>query len=279
MPIVLLLIAIVSIQVGASFAKGLFPALGPTGISTLRLAFATLVLSAFLRPWRREWTRRELLTIGAYGAALGAMNLSFYLSLARLPLGLAVALEFTGPLSVALLSSRRAVDFVWAVLAAAGIVLVLPLRESGGTAATDWLGVFLALFAGACWAAYILIGKRASALVPAGMATALGMFVALLVVLPVGIADAGTALLRAELYPHAFAVAMLSSALPYTLEMIALNRLTARNFGILMSLEPAVAAIAGGIVLGEILSVQQWIAIALVGIASFGSTVTSARDS
>lgn len=271
MPILLVLVAIVSIQVGASFAKGLFPVLGPTGISSLRLLFAALILGAFVRPWAREWKRQELRAVLFYGLALGIMNLSFYLALARLPLGLAVALEFTGPLGVAIFASRRALDLVWALLAAAGVALILPLREAA--AVTDWTGVFFALFAGAAWAAYILIGKRASGLVPAGMVTSLGMAIALAVVLPFGIAMSGAALLRFDHYPAAIAVAVLSSALPYTLEMIALNRMPARSFGILMSLEPAVAALAGVAVLGEHLTPQQWVAILLVMVASTGVSV------
>lgn len=268
-----LLMAMGSIQFGAALAKGLFPVLGAQGATALRLIFAALMLLAVFRPWRKKLTRRELRSVVVYGAALGTMNLTFYLALARIPLGIAVAIEFTGPLAVALLSTRRALDFVWALLAVAGILLVLPLSES--SKALDPLGVVWALVAGTCWALYILFGQKAVETVHGGTATSLGMVVAALVAVPFGVAHAGRALLDVSLLPVGLGVAVLSSALPYSLEMIALKALPMRTFGILMSLEPALAAMSGLVFLHEQLTVLQWVAIGCIILASAGSAASS----
>lgn len=273
--IALLLAAMVSIQFGASVAKGLFPVLGPEGTTAFRCGLAALMLVSLARPWRALPPRAALLSVALYGASLGAMNLLFYLSLARIPLGVAVALEFTGPLAVALLGSRRARDLLWVTLAAAGIGLILPL--SHGQRRLDPVGVAFALGAGACWALYIVLGRRAGRAVRGSEATALGMLCAALVVAPLGVLRAGPRLLVPALWPRALAVAVLSSALPYSLEMHALRRLPARTFGVLMSLEPALAALAGLLVLHERLSPRQGLAIALVIAASAGSA-SSARS-
>jgi inner membrane transporter RhtA len=269
------LAAMSTIQFGASLAKGLFPVLGAQGTTALRLGFATLILLAVWRPWRKPLTRRELVAVAVYGAALGGMNLTFYLALARIPLGIAVAIEFTGPLAVAILSTRRALDFLWALLAIAGILLILPLSES--SQALDPLGVVWALVAGTCWALYILFGQRASTEVHGGTATSLGMATAALLVIPFGVAHAGPALLDVSLWPVGLGVAVLSSALPYSLEMIALKALPTRTFGILMSLEPALAALAGLVILKEQLTLVQWLAIACVILASAGSAATARK--
>ncbi|MBZ4417467.1 threonine/homoserine exporter RhtA [Myxococcus sp. RHSTA-1-4] len=268
-----LLVAMSSIQAGASVAKRLFPLVGAQGATALRLFFAALMLLAFWRPWRQTLTRKELLAVAVYGAALGGMNLTFYLALERIPLGIAVAIEFTGPLAVALLSTRRPIDFVWAFLAMAGILLILPLSET--SKALDWMGVFWALVAGTCWALYILFGQRAGASVHGGTATSLGMAMAAVLVCPLGVAHAGRGLLDVSLLPMALGVAVMSSALPYSLEMIALKRLPARTFGILMSLEPALAALSGLVFLREQLTLIQWAAIGCVILASAGSAATS----
>lgn len=271
--IALLVASMISIQFGASVAKGLFPALGPEGTTALRCGLAALILLALQRPWRARLPASALLTVGLYGASLGLMNLLFYLSLARIPLGVAVALEFTGPLSVALLSSHRARDLLWVALAAAGIVLILPLSRSSRP--LDPVGVAFALAAGVCWALYIVLGQRAGKAVQGGAATALGMLAAALVVAPVGVLRAGPRLLQSQLWPMALAVAVFSSALPYSLEMHALRRLPARTFGILMSLEPALAALAGLVMLRERLSLSQGAAIAFIIAASAGSAWTT----
>lgn len=269
-PIALILIAMISIQGGASLAKSLFPVLGASGATTLRLAFAALILVGVWRPWRRRLPKADLHLIILYGLALGAMNLTFYYSLERLPLGLAVALEFTGPLSIALFSSRRPIDFVWAVLAITGVVLLLP-GVTTLDSAVDPVGVAFALAAGCAWAVYIVIGKKAGARAESGLVTSIGMVAAFTVAVPFGVAHAGATLVDPRILPVALAVAVFSSALPYSLEMVALKSMPARNFGILMSLEPAVAALIGWIVLGEKLDGTQWLAIACVMSASFGS--------
>jgi inner membrane transporter RhtA len=268
--IVLLLIAIASIQTGASIAKSLFPAVGAEGATALRLVFATLILFLVLRPWRTRIDRRAWSSIAIYGVSLGAMNLLFYLALRTVPLGLAVGLEFTGPMAVAMCSSRRPVDFVWIGCALAGLLLIAPV---GGGHAVDLLGAGYALGAGVCWALYMLCGQRAGA--AHGMATtAWGMLIAALLVLPVGVWHAGTALLAPALFPCAIGVAALSSALPYTIEMWVLQRMPVRAFGILMSVEPALAAISGWLLLDETLSTRQCLAIAAIVVASVGTTLT-----
>ncbi|MFP2960225.1 threonine/homoserine exporter RhtA [Myxococcus sp. 1LA] len=270
-----LLVAMTSIQMGASLAKRVFPVLGATGATALRVFFAALILAAVFRPWRKRLTRQELLSVVIYGAALGGMNLTFYLALERIPLGIAVAIEFTGPLALAIFSTRRPIDFLWALLAVAGILLILPLGDTSGT--LDWLGVFWALVAATCWALYILFGQRAGGAVHGGTAASLGMLTAAVLVMPFGVAHAGTKLLDVSLLPIILCVAVLSSALPYSLEMYALKALPTRTFGILMSLEPAMAAMSGLLLLNERLSLVQWAAIGCIILASLGSSATSRK--
>ncbi|HEX8243864.1 MAG TPA: DMT family transporter [Longimicrobium sp.] len=265
--------AIVSVQGGAALAKGLFPVLGASGTVGLRIGLSALILLAAFRPSLRRLGAAQWRVLVPYGVVLGVMNLVFYLALARIPLGLAVTVEFVGPLGVAVFGSRRAVDVAWVVLAAAGIALITPWTGGG----VDPAGVLLALAAGACWAAYILLGGRVSRTIPGGAAVAIGMLIAAVTALPVSIAGGGFAHLTAGRFAAGVGVALLSSAVPYTLEMIALKELPARTFGILMSLEPAVAALAGLVFLREVLSPTQWLAVALVIAASAGSTVTSRR--
>ena len=270
LPVAALVTGMVSIQGGAAFAKTLFPAVGSGGTSALRVGFAALLLLAVWRPWRRRLTAREAGWIALYGGALGAMNVLFYASLARLPLGPAVALEFLGPLTLAIAGSRRRSDLGWITLAILGLGLLLPLR---GTAGLDPLGSALALAAGVAWALYILFGQRAGR-GHGGQAVALGMAAAALVAVPTGLAQAGTALFAPPILAAGFAIAILSSALPYSLEMVALRRLDRTTFGVLMSLEPALAALLGFVVIDEELTPVQWLAIALVIIASAGITAT-----
>ncbi|MBE7248882.1 MAG: DMT family transporter [Actinomycetospora chiangmaiensis] len=260
----------VSIQGGAAFAKTLFPSVGSGGTSALRVGFAALLLLVVWRPWRRPLTAREAGWIALYGGALGVMNVLFYAALARLPLGPAVALEFSGPLALAIVGSRRRSDFAWIALAILGLGLLLPLRGTGGL---DPLGSALALAAGVAWALYILFGQRAGR-VDGGQAVALGMVAAALVAVPVGLAESGTALFSPGILASGLAIAILSSALPYSLEMVALRRLDRTTFGVLMSLEPALGALLAFAVLGETLSAVQWLAIALVIVASAGITAT-----
>jgi inner membrane transporter RhtA len=269
------LLAVVSVQGGATFAKELFPALGSAGTAGLRIGLSALMLLAVFRPPLARLSRAQWIAVIPYGVVLGAMNLSFYKALERIPLGLAVTLEFVGPLSLAVFGSRRAADFLWAALAAAGIALIAPWR--GGVGALDPLGVLLALFAGGCWAAYIVLGGRVSRVFPGGQSVATGMLFAALAVLPVSFAEGLATRLTPLLFAAGLAVALLSSAVPYTLEMMALRVLPSRTFGILMSLEPAVAALFGVVFLREQLTVTQWLALVLVSAASAGATLTARR--
>lgn len=276
MALVALLIAMVSIQFGASLAKSLFVDFGPLGTTCLRLGLAALLLQLYWRPWRHKLDRNAMKAVFLYGASLGLMNLFFFLALKRLPLGIAVALEFLGPLTLAILSSRRRLDLLWAGLAFIGVLLLLPRSELAG--AIDLLGVLFAVISGAFWALYIVFGQRASHQVPTGIAAAWGMLVAGLVALPVGISSLVGQQFTLEHWGKAFLVAVFSSALPYSLEMVALKKIARKTFGVLMSLEPAVAALVGLLVLGEELTLFQWSAVLAVIIASAGSGY-SARGS
>jgi inner membrane transporter RhtA len=274
-PIGLLLIAMASIQSGASLAKSMFPVVGAQGTTTLRLIFASVIMLLLLRPWRARLSARTLRTVIIYGMALGGMNFLFYMSLRTVPLGIAVALEFTGPLAVALYASRRAVDFLWIALAVVGLLLLIPIGQTG--ASLDLVGAGYALGAGVCWALYILYGQKAGA--ENGIQTAaLGVIVAALFVAPIGIAHAGSALLTPALLPIALGVAILSTALPYSLEMVALTRMPTRTFGTLMSIEPAFGALSGLLFLGEVLSVAQWLAIGAIITASVGATLSMRKE-
>ncbi|WP_158773587.1 threonine/homoserine exporter RhtA [Cobetia sp. L2A1] len=271
-PIAMLLVAMCSIQSGASLATLLFPMVGAAGATAIRLMIASALLLVILRPWRKAVTRKAWKSIAIYGVALGVMNLLFYQAIQTVPLGIAVALEFTGPLAVALLSSRRWLDLGWVALAIVGLVLLLLLGEETA-APIDPIGAAFALGAGVCWALYILFGQKAGA----GNGTqsaALGITIAALCVAPIGLMEAGTALFSLDVLPLALAVAVLSTALPYTLEMAAMPKLPTHTFGTLMSLEPAVAAVSGLLFLGQSLGTLQWLAIGLVITASVGTTLT-----
>lgn len=274
-PIGLLLIAMASIQTGASLAKTLFPLVGAQGTTSLRLIFASIILLLVLKPWRARFTAKSLRTVFIYGIALGGMNFLFYMSLRSVPLGIAVALEFTGPLAVALFSSRKPLDFVWIALAAVGLLLLIPIGQENAN--LDLTGVAYALGAGVCWAAYILFGQKAGE--DNGIQTAaLGVLIAAIFIAPIGVVHAGAALWDISLIPTAIAVAILSTALPYSLEMVALTRMPARTFGTLASIEPAFGALSGILFLGEHLSLTQWLAISAIIMASAGATLTARRE-
>lgn len=265
MPVAVILIAMMSIQSGASLAKSLFPLVGAPGVTALRIALGTLILVVVFKPWRLRFKKEQRLPLLFYGLALGGMNYMFYLSIQTIPLGIAVALEFTGPLAVALFSSRRPVDFIWVVLAVLGLWFLLPLGQS--VSQIDLTGAALALGAGACWAVYILTGQRAGE--EHGPATvALGSLIAAVIFVPIGMAQATDSIWQWSILPVGLAVAILSTALPYSLEMIALTRLPTRIFGTLMSMEPALAAISGMIFLGETLTLVQTLALCSIIAAS-----------
>ena len=271
MPVAVILIAMMSIQSGASLAKSLFPLVGAPGVTALRIALGTLILVVVFKPWRLRFKKEQRLPLLFYGLALGGMNYMFYLSIQTIPLGIAVALEFTGPLAVALFSSRRPVDFIWVILAVLGLWFLLPLGQS--VSQVDLTGAALALGAGACWAVYILTGQRAGE--EYGPATvALGSLIAAVIFVPIGMAQATDSIWQWSILPVGLAVAILSTALPYSLEMIALTRLPTRIFGTLMSMEPALAAISGMIFLGETLTLVQTLALCSIIAASMGSTLT-----
>lgn len=273
-PVLAIAAAMVSTYAGAAFAKHLFPLVGAEGVVALRVGLSALLLAGFTRPWRALPSRADLPWLLLYGLALGSMNLLIYRAFSRIPIGIAVSIEVMGPLAVVLLSSRRARDFGWVACAGFGLWLLLPLR--GSSAALDPVGIAYAAGAAFCWAMYIVFGKRASQAGGSGI-VAWGMLAASLFIVPIGAHYAGSALLSPFVLAAGLAVAVLSSAAPYTLEMIALRRLPRRVFGILVSSSPAVAALAGFVVLGERLAPGQWIGIALV-ILACGATAASASD-
>lgn len=274
LPVAVLIVAMFCFQIGAALAKQLFPIVGASGTTALRLGLASLMLATVWRPWRVRLGAREARTIVLYGMAMGWMNFFFYLSLNRIPLGIAVALEFTGPLVVAIATSRRAIDFAWIALAALGLIVLLPWGHESKPLAPAGIG--FALAAGVCWALYIVFGRKAGN-THGGQTAALGTLAGAVVIMPIGIAQSGAALLSPVLLPTACAMALLSSALPYSLEMYALTRLPTRTFGVLMSGDPALGALSGLIFLGETLSIVQWGAIASIMLASAGSAATSRR--
>lgn len=266
--------AMISVQYGAALAKALFGAVGAEGATALRLLIGALILGILMRPWRARPSRRIMPALIGYGATLGAMNLLFYLSLRTIPLGIAVALEFSGPLLVATLSSRRPIDFLWIGFAVVGVALMSPLVRT--QTALDPAGVILALSAGACWALYIVFGQKAGAEL-GHRTTAIGMTIAAILVLPVGLLHVGSAMFAPPVLTGAIAVGIFSSALPFSLEMVALTQLPARVYGILTSLEPAIGGLMGLVFLDEILSLAQWAGIAVVIVAAVGAATTGRR--
>lgn len=266
-----LLLSILSVQGGAAFAKGLFSQLGPVGATGLRIGLAAVVLSLVFRPSIRHLTAVQWRILLPYGVVLGVMNLLYYLSLARIPLGLAVTLEFVGPLLLATFTSRQKRDLLWVLLAALGVVLIAPWRGQG----LDVLGMVLALLAGGCWAGYIVLGGKVSQVVSSGVGVTTGMIVATLAVLPVVIISGAWSAVTPSLLGAGALLAVLSSAIPFTLELVALRTLPARTFSVLLSLEPVVAALFGWGVLHEVLLLSQWVAVLMVMIASAGGAWTA----
>ena len=264
-----------STQVGAALAKGLFDDLGPGGTTFLRVGFAAVVLTLVARPAIAGRSSGDLWTAAVFGLTLAGMNLCFYEAIDRIPLGIAVTIEFLGPLGVAVALSRRRLDFLWVVLAAVGIALFADRGEAG---ALDTTGVLFVLAAAGFWAAYILMSARTGRVFPGGAGLSLAMIVGTALLVPVGVADGGSALLEPELLAAGAGVAVLASAIPYTFELEALRRLPAGVFGIFMSLEPAIAALAGWIVLSQGLGVRDVVAIGLVVAASAGASLAAPRE-
>ncbi len=269
-PIALLITAMLSIQSGAMLAKSIFPIVGAHGVTALRLSIASLILAVVFKPWRIKLRGVDKKPLLIYGLSLGGMNFLFYQSLNTVPLGIAVALEFTGPLAVAMFSARRPIDFLWVALVIAGLAHLLPI---GNAHNADLVGCLYALGAGVCWAVYIIYGQKAGHK-HGSSAVAVGSLVAAMVFFPIGFIGNGLALFDGAILPTAIAVAVMSTAIPYTLEMVALTQLPAKTFGTLMSLEPAVAAILGMMFLQEYLTLTQWLALLAVICASGGAAMT-----
>jgi inner membrane transporter RhtA len=269
-PLPAVLLAIISVQSGAAIAKGLFPQIGAAGTASLRIGISAVILLIAYRPNFRLLTAAQWKAVIPYGLCLGAMNLIFYFAIERIPIGLAVTLEFIGPLALALFGSKRIIDFLWVILAASGIILIAPFNGKG----VDLTGMFLALLAGAFWAGYIILGGRISKIMDGGKAVATGMLFASILVVPFGIFSEGLSNLTPTLLGLGMALALLSSAIPFTLEMNALKTIPAKTFSILMSLEPAFAAICALIFLNEYLLLHEVVAIILVVVASAGATIS-----
>lgn len=272
-PIYAVLLAIISVQCGAAIAKTLFPAIGAAGTASIRIGISAIILLLAYRPNLKQITPNQWKIVIPYGLSLGAMNLIFYLGIERIPIGLAVTLEFVGPLLVAIIGSRRLIDYCWVLLAAIGIALIAPWSNSN----VDLLGVIFALLAGGFWAAYIVLGGKVSKIMNGGQAVSTGMLFAAILILPFGFYENGLANLTPKFLGMGIALALLSSAIPFTLEMKALGQLPPRTFSILMSLEPAAASICAFIFLQEHLSFYEILAVVCVVTASVGSTLTAKR--
>ena len=275
MPIALLLVAMSSFQLGGALAKQLFPVIGPVGTSSLRTLLAAALLWGVYRPWRGPFPKELRWAVIRYGLAIAGLNTFFYLALQRIPLGIAVAIDFIGPLGLAIAYSRRWIDSFWVGLAALGVALLFPI--GGDVARLDPLGVVFCLGSAVCWAAYIVFGKTAAAHLPSGRLTAIGLTIGAAFMLPLGLAQASEAFFSLAVLPVGLVVAVLSSALPYNLEMVALKRLPTAVFGVLMSLEPGFGALYGWLILGERLTARQDVAIVCVILASAGVTLTASR--
>ncbi len=274
LPTLALVLSMVSFTMGASLAKRLYPLVGAEGATALRLVVGAVFLSVIFRPWRLR-PRGHWPALLCYGATLGTMNLMFYMALQSIPLGLTIAIEFLGPLSVAVLTSRTKTDLLWIGLAVLALTLLLPL-SSVASSHLSFRGMAFALTAGAGWAAYMVFGKRAGKALGSPV-TAAGMIVGALLIAPVGLAHAGAALLAPHVLLLGLVVGLFSSALPYALEMVALRRLPSSTYGTLVSAEPAIGSVMGFLFLGEFLSATQWLAVGLIVLSSAGATLTARR--
>lgn len=269
--ILLLIMAMASFQLGASFATDLIKDVGPYAATGLRQGFSALFMFFFARLWRFDFTGVKLWPLLIYGLALGLMNLAFYVAIARIPLGVVVAIEFTGPLFIGLISSRRPLDFVWIAFGAIGLFILLPLSEFSKD--LDKIGVLCAILAAIGWGAYIYAGHSLGKSVEGLSAVAIGILISSAITVPLGFIDAGPKMFAPEILWFGIGLALLSSAIPYSIEMMALKKLSRQNFSLLMSLEPAFASLAGAFLLKQILNPFQIFAIALIVAASIGSTI------
>lgn len=272
-PVPAVLLAIISVQCGAAIAKKLFPAIGAAGTASIRIGVSALILLLAYRPNLKAITKEQWKIVIPYGLSLGAMNLIFYFAIEKIPIGLAVTLEFVGPLLLAIAGSKRLVDYCWVLLAAIGILLIAPWTNDR----LDPIGIICALLAGGFWAAYIVFGGKISKIMNDGYAVSTGMLIAAILVLPFGLIENGLVNLTPKLFGMGVALALLSSAIPFTLEMKALGQLPPRTFSILMSLEPAAASICAFIFLQESLNIYEILAVVCVVIASAGSTLTAKK--
>lgn len=271
-PLLAVLGSVTAVTLGTSLAKHLFPVVGAQGTAALRVGIAAVILLLVWRPWRWPLQRAQLTAIVHFGLALGAMNLLFYMALRTIPFGLAVAIEFSGPLAVAIYHSRRPVDGVWLLLAIVGLGLILPWGDRAATAALPLEGLACAAGAAVCWALYIVLGRRLRG-VRSGQATAWGLLCAALLIVPLGAAQAGVKLLDPSIWGWAVMVAVVASIVPYSLEMWALRRLPPATFGIALATEPVMAALMGLLLLQEQLHLSQWAGIACIMTAAMGSAV------
>ena len=271
--LLLLLIAMISVQSSGSLAKMLFDQFPVLTVAAMRLLLSSAILAIIFKIWQINFQHVKWKAIASYGFALAGMNALFYLSIHRLPLGVAVSFEFIGPLSVALFYARQKFDFVWVGLAILGLILLFPFDQASQS--FDWIGVAFALGAGACWALYIVAGQKPSG-ISGNHTVCLGMFIGMLCLMPIALLS-GMSMNVFDMsnIGYFIALAILASALPFSLEMIALRNLTALSFGTLMSVEPAIAALSGFIFLGEELLWNQWLALATIIIASIGCTYTT----
>jgi inner membrane transporter RhtA len=269
LPAAMVLAGQFSVTLGAAVAKQLFPVVGVEGMTAYRVGFAALLLMSIFRPWRWTLARRDAVNLAIYGSVMGLMNLLIYRAFSLIPIGIAIAIEVAGPLTVAVVNSRRPRDVLAIVFAVAGLYYLLPLHQQAN--ALNPAGVAYAMGAAVCWASYIIFGKRVSSL-KGGQAVAWGMAAASLLNVPLGLAYAGAAMLAPSTILLGFVIAVLSSAVPYSLEMVALRRLPARAFSMLSSTAPAVGALVGAVVLGEHLSLSQYLAI---GSMVFASALTA----
>ena len=270
----LILISMTSIQCSACLAKTIFPIIGAAGTTALRIIAAAIILILVGRPWRKRFSIQTWKATILYGLSIGCMNLCFYTAISLLPLGVAVGLEITGPLTVALVSSRKLTDFIWIALAVTGLYILLPLRLDD---TIDPAGAAYALGAATCWGLYILFGKKMGTTGGDVAAVAMGMLIGSCVVFPVGLASAGLSMFAPGILPYGILLGIFSSALPYGLEIYALKNLPTHTFGVLESLNPALASFTAFLFLQEVLTPGQWLALGCITVATIGVTICSRR--